>query len=290
MRLNKLKNTNGFTIIETMIFLAVSGVMFLMAASFINGKEGQAEFNQGMNLANSKITSIIDNVSDGNYPFPDNKTITCSILNNRPTISINTEQSYTQSGCDFIGVYLSPETNGNPSVYSLYTVTGCEYYEDNSGLGECSPTVNSSPPSLAAEFPTVVQPLDNSNSWSDGINIYKMELVTGGKVQPIGGVGFFSDLPSNVGGVLSSGSTYVSLVTLNGSSLSDNSQAVTSAINNTNSQLGTHSGASYLDNGYVVMCFMGGNGEKGSITIGSPNGGIQITSSLGIGPKLSTVC
>ena len=72
-------NTLGFTIIEVMIFLAVSGVTFLIAAAFINGKEAQAEYSQGMNQVDVNIRTIINDVSDGNYPLPLNKNIITSI-------------------------------------------------------------------------------------------------------------------------------------------------------------------------------------------------------------------
>jgi len=287
IRIKKLENIKGFTIIETMIFLAISGVMFLMAASFINGKEAQAEFEQGMNQTNAKITSIIDNVSDGNYPFPVNEHISCSLSGNVPHFSLSATTSI-DPGCDLIGEYLAPENNGNSSQYSLYTVAGCEYNSDS--VGDCSSSINLPPATLADEHPTVVKLMSGSNMWPDGLEINNMFADINGTSSPIGGVGFFSSLANNNDGVLSSGSTYVMRVLLTGSSLKHDSS--TTVINDINS-IGTSTlgpSGNFMDSGYVVMCFQGSNGDIGSINISIPYGGGQVISTLQLGNNVSHLC
>ena len=62
------RKSGGYTIIEVMIFLAVSAFMFVVAAYFIQGKQANAEFNQGMQAINSSMQKVINDVNDNNYP------------------------------------------------------------------------------------------------------------------------------------------------------------------------------------------------------------------------------
>lgn len=57
----------GYTIVEVMIVLAVSGMMFLIAANFISGKQEATSFPQGVNELASSIQNTIAQVSDGQY-------------------------------------------------------------------------------------------------------------------------------------------------------------------------------------------------------------------------------
>lgn len=57
----------GYTIVEVMIVLMISGVMFVIAASFINGKQERTSFSEGTNNLVSQIQSIVQDVTDGHY-------------------------------------------------------------------------------------------------------------------------------------------------------------------------------------------------------------------------------
>ena len=50
---------HGYTIVEVLIFLAISSLMFLLAATFISGKQSAVEFKQGMNDINTQIKSVV---------------------------------------------------------------------------------------------------------------------------------------------------------------------------------------------------------------------------------------
>lgn len=49
------KSPLGYTVVEVMIVLAVSGIMFLVAANFINGKQQKTSFANGVNEMASRI-------------------------------------------------------------------------------------------------------------------------------------------------------------------------------------------------------------------------------------------
>lgn len=58
----------GFTIVETMIVLAVSGGLFVIAALYINGRQAKTEFQVGVRDAQTKIQQVINEVNSGYYP------------------------------------------------------------------------------------------------------------------------------------------------------------------------------------------------------------------------------
>ncbi|HEX4774335.1 MAG TPA: prepilin-type N-terminal cleavage/methylation domain-containing protein [Candidatus Saccharimonadales bacterium] len=63
----KNKQPLGYTIVEVMIVLAISGVMFLIAAQFIQGKQEKTSFTVGVNEMASQIQDVIEQVTNGQY-------------------------------------------------------------------------------------------------------------------------------------------------------------------------------------------------------------------------------
>lgn len=113
----------GYTIIEVMIVLAVSGVMFIIAASFINGKQEQAAFAQGSNDAASKLQNLIEDIADGHYSdVPVQCAATGGGLTASATASGNQGES---SACVFLGKMLrfyDPAGGTNRDTYDVYSI------------------------------------------------------------------------------------------------------------------------------------------------------------------------
>ena len=65
-------NSYGYTIVEVMIFLAVSSLMFLIAVGFISGKQNNVEFTLSVNTLKSDIQQVFNNVSSGYYASRNN--------------------------------------------------------------------------------------------------------------------------------------------------------------------------------------------------------------------------
>lgn len=55
----------GFTIVETMIVLAVSGVLFISMVGVIQGQQNKIQFKNSMTDVVSQVQSIIGQVSTG---------------------------------------------------------------------------------------------------------------------------------------------------------------------------------------------------------------------------------
>ncbi len=113
----------GYTIVEVMVVLAISSVMFLIASQFVNGKQQRAAFTQGANDFSDKLESIAGQVNDGQYTDIDLGTCTAG-----PTglsFSATTKTQGTNLNCSFLGKLLYfGAASGNPTSYNLLNLAG----------------------------------------------------------------------------------------------------------------------------------------------------------------------
>ncbi|MDB5165099.1 MAG: hypothetical protein JWL89_725 [Candidatus Saccharibacteria bacterium] len=148
------KNSLGYTILEVMIVLAVSGVMFVIAANFISGKQGRTQFTEGVNELASTLQDTVEGVTDGQYTDIDLK---CTFFAASPptssTTTIGTAGSLDHQGnqapCVFLGKVLHfREDNGHgdpeKQQYEVFSIAGGRVGSDNkpiTNLDEAGPTV-----------------------------------------------------------------------------------------------------------------------------------------------------
>jgi hypothetical protein len=112
----------GYTIIEVMIVLAVSGFMFIIAANFINGKQEKAAFTQGSNDTVSRLDKIVEEVTDGHYS---DVPLQCSVVGS--TLSVGTSGVGAQGqnpNCVFLGkiVRFYNAGSGHRDHYGAYSI------------------------------------------------------------------------------------------------------------------------------------------------------------------------
>jgi prepilin-type N-terminal cleavage/methylation domain-containing protein len=98
----------GYTIVEVMIVMAVSGVMFVIAANFVSGKQARTAFTLGSNA--------IDSVNDGKYA---DVPLSCSVLSTTPRklkiIAGSASGQGTSHECVFLGQLLHFNVTGTNS-------------------------------------------------------------------------------------------------------------------------------------------------------------------------------
>lgn len=127
--MNRVRSrSTGYTITETMIFLAVSGGLFLMAMLLVNGQQGRTEFTQGARDMESRVRDVLDDVSTGYYPANPNYTCERDLNNDEgPDFADNpgVRGQGANSECIFIGrVIQFRVASTNDEEYNVISVAG----------------------------------------------------------------------------------------------------------------------------------------------------------------------
>lgn len=152
----------GYTIIEVMIVLAVSGFMFLIAATFISGKEEKASFTQGVNEMSSRVQDIIGQVNDGQYS---DILLNCQFTGGKTTFPGGSNAQGTNSGCVFLGKVLHLSEGSASDNYEIFLLAGGRVSGNNpiTNLASADVKVIDNPSSLIADMQIVPQSLNISN-------------------------------------------------------------------------------------------------------------------------------
>lgn len=113
----------GFTIIESMIVLAVTGILFASAVAIISGKQNKAQFQQAVNAVKTEIEQTVSDVQSGYYPNA--KNFSCAIgAGGALTISDQDSESAADQGsnkdCVFLGKVVQFKiSDDNYAIFSL---------------------------------------------------------------------------------------------------------------------------------------------------------------------------
>ena len=67
----RLKKRAGFTVVETMMFLAVSGAIFVSVAIMISGQLDKYQSKDAVNQLESTVRGVLNDVTNGYYPITD---------------------------------------------------------------------------------------------------------------------------------------------------------------------------------------------------------------------------
>lgn len=105
----------GFTVVETLIVLAITGVMFVSIVGIVSGRQSKTQFNQAANAMQTEIEQIINEVQSGYSP--DTSGFTCAA---NPTPS--TSQG-TNGKCVSLGKVVQFDTE----KYFVYSLAGNKY-------------------------------------------------------------------------------------------------------------------------------------------------------------------
>lgn len=289
----------GFTIVETIIVLAVSAALFASAMSLVSGQQAKTEFNQGIREAHSQIQDIINDVSTGYYVK--NKDFQCTAADTgSPSITSGAPKDQgTNHDCTFIGIVLQFAPDANPFVYSRYTVVGRNIKPS---------TVNTPAGSLTDALPVALactlnpcgnQEVDGTvtTTLPYGLKVTRMEYVPDSSsplaIKDIGSIGFISNLCNQAG---NSGAQSIDLVPIPQSSRNQAKKDLAAKINNMQNDCNSNvirlggpappppPSATTIKNpsGGVNIYIKSGDGSRcGEITIGGTGNG-QLTSKLQI--------
>jgi type II secretory pathway pseudopilin PulG len=116
--------SRGFTIVEVLIFLAVSSALMVSAFALISGSQNKASFTQSINDVQQQMDSVINNVANGYYA--DSASFQeCTVDVNGTLIFSNSPTAVTKgtsSQCIFLGRFIA-FTDGSDE-YTVYNVAG----------------------------------------------------------------------------------------------------------------------------------------------------------------------
>jgi prepilin-type N-terminal cleavage/methylation domain-containing protein len=147
MKGGKNRHSDGYTILEVMIVLAISALLFLMAASFINGKQSSTSFTTGVAQFSSNLQGVLDQVTNGQYSdVPLQCTYSGSGLNitTKPsdTGDVSPDQG-TNPQCVFLGKMVHFTGDLPTTGYTVYSIAGARLLPSGQpaiGLGGAMPT------------------------------------------------------------------------------------------------------------------------------------------------------
>lgn len=120
-------SNSGYTIVEIMIFLAVSGLLAATTLSMVSGRQNNAEFNQSVREMDATIRDVINDVSTGYYPNSDKVKCQKGAIVGDPVILAEfpgTKQG-TNSECVNIGkvIQFAPLGTNNTGI-RVHTIAG----------------------------------------------------------------------------------------------------------------------------------------------------------------------
>lgn len=123
----------GFTVVEVLIVLAVSGLLAISAMVLINGRQAKAEFTTGINGFQQQLQQIVNEVASG-Y-FPNLTGFSCDIL---PAQSQRVAFSDAAGGgaqgsnknCIFLGKGIQFGLDSSSAQIATYPFVGAEFIND----------------------------------------------------------------------------------------------------------------------------------------------------------------
>ncbi len=120
--MNSRKRPLGYTIVEVMIVLAVSGVMFGVAIRFIDGKQAKTSFTQGANETASRVQAVINDITDGHYSGVN---FNCTKTATGISVSVGGDSQGTHNDCVFLGKMMHfREGTADLTHYEIFSLAG----------------------------------------------------------------------------------------------------------------------------------------------------------------------
>lgn len=118
-------SSGGFTIVESMIVLGVTGVLFLSLVGMVSGQQSKARFKASMTDITTQIQSQINEVATGFYPSQAN--FSCSGAGGVVSISAGASTLGTNGGCTYLGramMYATSPVTADNEEYVIQTLVG----------------------------------------------------------------------------------------------------------------------------------------------------------------------
>ena len=117
----------GYTILEVMLFLAITGALFVSAFAIMRGQQTRTQFAQGMRDIESKFRDYINDVSTGYFPTVGS--FDCRVNSGAIQFTVNAvaaDTTGTNLDCIFLGKAIQAQRRPSETtdLLNAYTVVG----------------------------------------------------------------------------------------------------------------------------------------------------------------------
>ena len=262
----------GYTIVETMIFLAVTAMLFISALSLISGRQAGVQFAQATRDAQSKLQDIINQVSSGFYPNGDG--FSCTVAGTSgPALDLSTPKAQgTSDDCVFLGKVVELGVGTDQDGYNVVSVAARRL--NTSGL-EVNSLAQAKPTAIALKSAadTNTPDVTDKSVFQYGLKVTRVTVpATATTPGPnYGAIAFLGSFPSGAQTNLTSGAQHVNFGAVPGTTLNQDYYQSILAINAITDAAGytdtLMSPDASLANG-IVVCLSDGGSRKAWLTIG----------------------
>lgn len=277
------KYKGGYTIIETMIFIMITGMMFTMAVMVVSGRQKEIQFSQGLRDVESKIKDYINDVSTGFFPSSTglNCTLSSTTASTSPTLTSSGGQGQgTSNDCIFVGKVLqfSPNISGtvNDDKLMVHTLAGRKRNASGGFVTDLdqSNVVMVTPTSSNTGIPELTEVYELK--W--GLKVTKVSQTSGATY---GSVGIVSSFGQTSGSGFVSGAQTINSGAVDSTSLGQDKDSAAASVNGMTGLVRPATG--------IVICLANSDdSRKASITIGSEGRDANIK--LKIDDYEATIC
>lgn len=165
--MKKCADAQGVTIIEAMIFLAVTGLLLISALAVFNGRISRTQFTNSVRELDAQLRTVTNDVASG--LFPDTQGFTCTAASgNGPHIEDSgmTEQG-TNTDCIFLGkvIQFGPAKGG----CSVGSTSGCDQINVITVVGQRHTSTDKEVTTLAEAKPLAIAPGTSDNPDNEDI-------------------------------------------------------------------------------------------------------------------------
>lgn len=128
------KSSSGFTIVETLIVLTITTLLFFVAATYISGKQNRTQFTTGINSLKQQLQQLINQSATGYYPNSGDFACQGNPYGNRISFVSSATAQGTNSGCILLGKVIQFGTgtaDEEQSTLGILPLAGNQYANAN---------------------------------------------------------------------------------------------------------------------------------------------------------------
>ncbi len=246
----------GFTIVEVMLFLAMSSFLLVVLVSSLDSGRRNAQFSQGVRDAELKLADIINDVPTG-YSA-NSGGISCNTSGPRPVLGVGANSLGTSEDCIYVGKAVRFR-QGDDSYY-VYSLVG----KRETATGEPVDTIDE-----AAPVSDLSTRQEVKFQWG-----FTVEKIFNGDT-PANEYGSIALMP-NLSGASPSNAASVGQAVLiggiQGTDITDDELTTRGVIDKLTDNTTLDGGFATASKG-IIMCLISAEGKKASLTLGASGSG-----------------